>query len=341
MCVDILDKPMGLANSISFMEPSRDRQPEAVRALSEVWAQRYLQSLEQQDSALETAPASDDEIADRLSQALRSTSVEAWMKTEALLAKEVMRHQIDKTLINPWDISQDVHGIFCQAIDAFAVQLPPQKLTTKVSKELDQIRQKYTQVDPRVIGFASMQFHYTGQSLLSLAPPTARSLLSAYFKVIDDHLYMPLQRAYRAAANLSFDDPRLQAVRSLLPVCSEMAQRIVKRVATTYPSYRCHTGYLNESAVLTSSMRDAEMFQVYLWVCVLEENISAIQQELFPLCVMLYPRLKVRWELVRQLIHLLNAETQAYLPPDTAAFFTPYYEALWAMFSPRVFPDSP
>jgi hypothetical protein len=42
------------------------------------------------------------------------------------------------------------------------------------------------------------------------------------------------------------------------------------------------------------------MFQVYLWVCVLEDTISSGQQELFPLCVMLYPRLNVRWELVQQ-----------------------------------------
>jgi hypothetical protein len=142
---------MGLTHFNSSLEQSRERQPETVRALSEVWAQRYLQSLEQQDQALETAPDSDSEIADRLSQTLRSTSVEAWMKTETLLAKEVLRHQIDKTLIDPWEISQDVHTIYCQAIEAYAEQLPPPKLTTKISKELDQIRQKYTQIDARVI----------------------------------------------------------------------------------------------------------------------------------------------------------------------------------------------
>ncbi|KAM3100687.1 hypothetical protein ACKFKG_00385 [Phormidesmis sp. 146-35] len=82
------------------------------------------------------------------------------------------------------------------------------------------------------------------------------------------------------------------------------------------------------------------MFQVYLWVCVLENNISAIQQELFPLCVMLYPRLKVRWELVRQLIHLLGAEVRSYLEPSQAKYYAPYYQALWSMFSPEIFPDS-
>ncbi|MGV0026256.1 hypothetical protein [Phormidesmis priestleyi] len=77
-----------------------------------------------------------------------------------------------------------------------------------------------------------------------------------------------------------------------------------------------------------------------LWVCILENNISAIQQELFPLCVMLYPRLKVRWELVRQLIHLLGVEVRSYLEPAQAQQYALYYQALWSMFSPEVFPDS-
>ncbi|MBE8968786.1 hypothetical protein IQ277_21960 [Nostocales cyanobacterium LEGE 12452] len=72
----------------------------------------------------------------------------------------------------------------------------------------------------------------------------------------------------------------------------------------------------------------------------MESNISAIQQELFPLCVMLYPRLKVRWELVRQLIHLLGTEIRSRLEPEQAAYFFAYYESLQAMFSPQLLPDS-
>jgi hypothetical protein len=72
----------------------------------------------------------------------------------------------------------------------------------------------------------------------------------------------------------------------------------------------------------------------------LENNISAVQQELFPLCVMLYPRLKVHWELVRQLIHLLGTEIRSRLEPQQAAYFLLYHESLWAMFSPQVLPDT-
>ncbi|MEH2171276.1 hypothetical protein [Nostoc sp.] len=72
----------------------------------------------------------------------------------------------------------------------------------------------------------------------------------------------------------------------------------------------------------------------------MENNISAIQQELFPLCVMLYLRLKMRWELVRQLIHLLGTEIRSPLEPEQAAYSLAYYESLQAMFSPQVLADS-
>lgn len=82
------------------------------------------------------------------------------------------------------------------------------------------------------------------------------------------------------------------------------------------------------------------MFQVYLWICVLENSIAAIQQELFPLCVMLYPPLKVRWELVRQMLHLIGNELQTRLTPQQQALFMPYFQSLWELFSPDVFPET-
>lgn len=82
------------------------------------------------------------------------------------------------------------------------------------------------------------------------------------------------------------------------------------------------------------------MFQIYLWVCVLENSIEAVQQELFPLCVMLYPILKVRWKLVQEMIHFLGEEIRFYLGKEEEALFLPYFETLTEMFSPEVFPDS-
>lgn len=91
-----------------------------------------------------------------------------------------------------------------------------------------------------------------------------------------------------------------------------------------------------DSSVRVSSLRDVEMFQVYLWVCVLEGDIEALQQELFPLCLMLYPTLNVSWELVRQMLHLMGQRIHAELSAQQAATLQPYIQALWVMFSPQV-----
>ena len=151
---------------------------------------------------------------------------------------------------------------------------------------------------------------------------------------------MPLQRAYEAAASQDYDSPRLAAVQKLLPASTEIAKNICQRVIELYPNYFSYTGCLDTPAVKTASIRDVEMFQVYLWVCVLEGNIAAIQQELFPLCVMLYPKLKVRWELVRQMINLLAKEISTRVDISERSLFVPYLQALREMFSPEVFPES-
>jgi len=330
---------MQTINSASLPEESGQSSRVANQTFSDVWARKYLQKLAEQDDITEALSRSERaaEIAQTLTQTLRATSAQAWAMTEALLAQELVRHQIDPRSIDPWAVAKDAHQIYEITLNAYAQQLPPPQLSTLIAAPLGQIRQKYTATDPRIIGFVSMQFHYSEQILLDLTPPTHQALLSQYFKVIDDHLYMPLQRAYQAAAEHSYPSPRLQAVQRLVPLSSSIANRIVNRVSTLYPTYQCHSGHLSQPHVQISSVRDVEMFQVYLWVCVLEDTISSVQQELFPLCVMLYPRLNVRWELVQQLILLLGEEIRSSLSSDEMAFFAPYHQSLWTMFSPQVF----
>ena len=309
-------------------------------SFSEAWAKKYMQQLTNQDqrnSQLENEPAI---VAEKLMQSLRPTSAQAWIRTEGLLSQEIVRHQVDAGLIDPWEIAKDAYSVYQKTISAYAEGISPARLSIAIAPQLGQIRRKYTETDPRVIGFISMQFHYTGQMLMEPLSRPQQQTLGAYFKVIDDHLYMPLQRAYSASAQHSYDSPQLLAVRQLLPLCTDIAQRIVDRVVNLYPGYNCHTGRLSDPAIRISSVRDVEMFQVYLWVCVLENNVSAVQQELFPLCVMLYPRLKVRWELVRQMIHMMGTEVRSHLAPEQVAYYQPYHQVLWSMFSPAVFPES-
>ena len=221
------------------------------QTFADVWARKYLQKLAEQDDITEALNRSERaaEIAHTLMQTLRATSAQAWAKTEALLAQELVRHQIDPRSIDPWAVAKDAHQIYEIALNAYAQQLPPPQLSTLIAAPLGQIRQKYTASDPRIIGFVSMQFHYSEQILLDLTPPTQQALLSQYFKVIDDHLYMPLQRAYQAAADHSYPSFSLQAVQRLVPLCNRIASKIVTRVSALYPDYYCHTGRLNQPYV--------------------------------------------------------------------------------------------
>ncbi len=307
---------------------------------AEAWAQKYLQQLEQQEAANTlTGQDSPEAIAHRLLHELRPLSLEAWKQTEKLLAGEIIRHDIDPNLIDPWEISKDAHHFFGKALQAYQEQLSTSKFAVQLSDDIGTARQKYTEADPRVIGFISMQFFYTAQRLLDLLSPEQKLQVSLYFNVISDHLYMPLKRAFSAAGRHASSSPDLKIVRKLLPVNSAIANRIVAKVLESQARYRCHTGLLADPAIQVSSVRDVEMFQIYIWVCVLEGNFNSIQDELFPLCVMLYPRLRVGWELVRQMIFLMGKEFQEVLSQEEMKTIRPYHQSLWEVFSPNVFPD--
>ncbi|HEY9805661.1 MAG TPA: hypothetical protein V6D04_03785, partial [Candidatus Obscuribacterales bacterium] len=127
------------------------------------------------------------------------------------------------------------------------------------------------------------------------------------------------------------------AVQALLPVSTKIAHAVCNQVGRSHPGYESYSGLLNSAPVRISSIRDVEMFQVYLCLCILEDSIRSVQQELFPLCVMLYPRLNVSWKLVQDMLQTLGWEMHDRLAPDHLALFLPYLRTLTEMFSVEVF----
>ena len=279
-------------------------------------------------------------MAKKMLDSLRSVSAKSWTKTDNLLAQELVLHGIDGDLIDPWQISGGIHKVYKFAIEAYAQQQPSYSIVNKVSPVLGEVRKQVTAIDPRVIGFVAMQYHYTGMQLMELLPEGEQEIFANYVKILDDHLYMPLQRAYQAAGNHPTNSVPLHSVRALMPVMTEISERVVERVNQLYPRYRCLSGPLNSPHIRTSSIRDVEMFQVYMWVCLLEGNLHALETELFPLCVMIYPKLNVSWELVSQMTHLLRKEIATYLTPEQTKYCEPFYEILRRMFSSEVFPNA-
>lgn len=331
---------MDSVGQVSCWQKSVNAKAHSGENFPKLWGKKYVKkSIDPENSGQNNTKGSESIIAQKLLDSLHSTSIQAWSKTETLLSQEVMRQRMDYRLIDPWAIKKDTYRIYEKVLLAYSNRVTPQRIAVFLAPDLGCIRQKYTEIDPRVLGFVSMQFHYSGQLLLKLLSTQERGTISAYFKVIDDHLYMPLERLYEAASKHSRHSPILQIMVKLLSINSEIATKIVARTIELNPHYHCYSGSLSGSTIKSSSIRDVEMFQIYLCLCVLEESIAPIQDELFPLCVMLYPTLKVRWELVRQMIHLIGLELREHLEAQQVALFMPYFQALWKMFSPGVFPD--
>lgn len=303
--------------------------------LSKEWAKKYVQELKSLELSSES---SKEEASEELLSSLRSASAYAWNKTEQFLANEVKRHKINYELIDPWEISQDIHGIFETTIQSYRDEISIQKLSVLISENIGNIRKKYTNKDPRLIGFVSMQFHHTGEYLLNVLPSSHAQVLNSYFKVIDDHLYMPLQRMYNNAAQYEFQATELSIVHQLLPNISQIAEEVCAIVIKNHPHHYCYSGHLASEYVKISSQRDAEMFQIYLLTSILEKSVEAVRQELFPLCLMLYPTLKVSWELVWEMLKLLEDKISDQLSLSQYQLYFPYFQAMQEMFSPEVLP---
>lgn len=339
---------LSIVSGATSKTKSGQKETEAdVVSLATLWARNYFVSVTTRsdvNQGLKAATIGEaGSKAGRLNTAahlkdnLSLSSAQAWSMTENLLNEEIRKHGIDPSLINPWEIAEDSHKLFARTLAAYGDRITHRRLSVLIGNEVGQVRAKYTAEDPRAIGFVSMQFHYTGQILLELLSPPEQLLLEPYFKVLDDHLYMPLRAAYEAATHHDYHSPELQAVHHLLPLSTKIACAVCKQVSRQHPGYESYNGLLTSPMVKTSSIRDVEMFQVYLCLCVLENSIQAVQQELFPLCVMLYPRLKVSWRLVQDMLQQIGWEMLNRLPPDHAATFLPHLRTLMDMFSAEVF----
>ncbi len=327
----------------SLRESTNKSLPSNIHSLAALWARKYYISVTEEYDAQQTKKSQSlKEVtskegractAQTLMKNLNLASAKAWSKTETLLSEQIRRHDLNPDSINPLEIAADTRYLFQKVLDAYSERITAQRASVYVGKDFGQVRQKYTSIDPRAIGFVSMQFHYTGQILLEWLSSEEQVLWMPYLKVMDDHMYMPLRAAYEAAAKHNDDSPPLLAVQHLLPISSKIARNVCSQVCRLHPAYQTYSGSLSEIVVRTASIRDVEMFQVYLCLCALEKDMGAVQRELFPLCVMLYPSLKVKWRLVQDMLQTMGWEMHKHLSPEDVASFLPYLRTLTEMFS--------
>lgn len=208
------------------------------------------------------------------------------------------------------------------------------QLATEIEPLLLQLQEQHLSApDRRTIGFMSTQFHLCSKLVLNRLTTPEQLLLSPYFKFVEEQVCIPWQRVCAAAANHELNSPVLALVEQMLPASMEIALNVYRQAAQLYPNHRSRRGKLSEPGVKASSIRDIEMFQGYLWLCALEGNMKAVEEELLPLCIMVFPSIDVSWELVEKLLPLLVAEIQARVSPEQVQLLLPYTEAIQQLFS--------
>ncbi|WP_254173869.1 hypothetical protein [Planktothrix pseudagardhii] len=275
-------------------------------------------------------------IVSQLFQMLNIAGEIAWNKIDAVLGSYLQSHQNLLELIEPKKIIQDTCHLYRETIEAYAQYEYPSRLSVLVGREIISIRRKYFQIHVVFLAVLAMEFNYVGKILLDWIPLKSRSIFLLYFKAVEDYLHAPIAEVHALAATQKADSEALIAVQQLLSQTTTIAHNVYNRVCHLHPGYRSISGNLANSMVHYSSIRDVELFQIYLCLCALEGSLRPVQEELFPMCVILYPRLNVSWELVQDMLNSLLWELYYSLSPENYKVFLPYIHTITEIFSDQV-----
>jgi hypothetical protein len=237
------------------------------------------------------------------------------------------------SLVKSWDINRVVNDTAKQTMPW--LKMPEvEQLSRYFKPVLQQLREQHLSAsDPRTIGFITTQFHFSTKLILARLTPSEQVLLSPYFKFIEEQICIPLERLCNAAANYDLDSPALTLVQQLLPASRDIASTVYSRAARLYSTHYSRRGSLTDEGIKASTERDLEMFQIYLWLCLLEGNMTSVENELIPLCMMVFPSVDVTWELVRGMLQLLLDEIMVRVKPNNRQILLPYTQGMQQLFS--------
>ncbi len=146
--------------------------------------------------------------------------------------------------------------------------------------------------------------------------PAEKVLLCPYFKFVEEYVAVPWVRVCCAAAKHQIGSPAFTLVEQMFPMASEISSTVYCQLLQLLPNHRSKRGGLGHPDVAHSCLRDLDMFQAYLWLCVLEESLKPMEQELMPLCVMVMSSVGVEWEMTDQWKRLLVDEIESRVQPE-------------------------
>jgi len=209
------------------------------------------------------------------------------------------------------------------------------QLSAAIEPILLKFQEQHVQAkDWRTLGFITTLLNFSNRLILenSKLSRSERILLSPYFKFVEEQVALPWQRVCSAAAKHAPNSPALNLVEEMFPLAQDIAENVFQKMLQLFPEHQSRRGLLSNPDITHSCIRDLNMFQAYLWLCLLTDDMTVLEQELVSLCVMVLQSVDIKWDLTQQWIALLNAEIMSRLQPDQQNMLLPYTQAMKQIF---------
>lgn len=202
-----------------------------------------------------------------------------------------------------------------------------------LANQLEQLLVKYQDLhliakDWRVVGFLTTQFNFTNKLLLNQLTSVEKVLVSPYFKFIEEYVAVPWQRVCAAAAKHQQNSEALTLVEQMFSKASEISSTVYCQLLQLFPEHHGTRGGLGNPEVTHSCLRDLDMFQAYLLLCVLEGSQKPVKEELVKLCVMVMPSVGVKWEMIDKWKHILVNEIENRVLPQHKSLLLNYTQGM-------------
>ena len=208
----------------------------------------------------------------------------------------------------------------------------------KVAKDIEPLLiafqgQHIASKDWRTLGFITTLLNFSNKLMPDRLTIPEQVLIKPYFRFVEEHVALPWQRVCAAAARHQLDSSAFLLVEQMLPQAVEIAQASYYRLTKLLPNHRSRRGSLEDPGIKHSCIRDLQMFQGYLWLCLLEDSMAPIEHELVDLCVMVMTGVKVKWEMTELWNKVLFEEIFSRINFGQQSMLRPYSSEMEKAFS--------
>lgn len=186
--------------------------------------------------------------------------------------------------------------------------------------------------DWRSVGFLTTQLNFCNNWLLKSLTLPEQQLVTPYLMFLEEYAAHPWQRVCAAAARYDVAHPALELAEQMIPEAEGIAANVYQQLLKVIPNHASRRGTLAHPGVKHSCLRDLKMFQAYLWLCILQQNMAAIETELVSLCLMVLPSVSVKWELIDCWLQALTDEIHRQIKPSQHDLVLPYTKRMQQAF---------